>query len=79
MSLLLGRILTSHESPIIRKLSLYRLFKSQAGIRIIHPNKNSTHDDDDDETMSARVCGDGGAPLQVMTVDFLFDIVIPSF
>ena len=32
LSLLLGRILTSDESPALRKMGLYRLFKGEAGI-----------------------------------------------
>ena len=38
MKLLLGRILISQDSPILRKLGLFRLLKGQAGIRIEEPD-----------------------------------------
>jgi hypothetical protein len=88
---LLARVITSNEAPSLRKLCLYRLFQGQAGILLSEP---STHSDDSKSGSLAKltakksrtsnrpskaVSGTTGAPIDVVTPDFVLNIVIPAF
>ena len=78
MQLLLGRAVAPPQqkaarddsSSILRKLGVYRLLKGQAGIRVGH---------EPEVLVGKKSQARRGAPLQMLTVDFLFSIVIPSY
>jgi hypothetical protein len=90
MQLMLGRILVSHESPVLRKLSLFRLFKGQAGIRCSEIADFTLNDmtATERELTSATAKSKSqrkakskprGASLHVIPVDFLFTVILYSF
>ena len=85
MQLLLGRVLVSQDSPVIRKLSLFRLFKGQAGITYIGDNDNSIKGLSDiasstkNKSQRKTKAKPRGASLHVIDVDFLFTVVLFSF
>ena len=74
LKLLLSTILTSDGTPVLRKLSLYRLFKGEAGIQV---STSPYIDNGMRSQKSASVSK--GAPLSMITPDFLFDSIIPSY
>lgn len=100
MKLLLGRMLVSQNSPVLRKLCLYRLLQGQAGISIAsdltpaNNDENTINSTSENSTMPIRKskfrskhskevaivmpqrCG---VSLDVVTVEFLFTVIIPSF
>ena len=82
--LLLSRVLTSYDEPIIRKLALYRFLNGQAGIAIVDPSAAATTNDDDSKATKASKKGaaakkNRGAPLSVLTPDFVCEIVVVAF
>jgi len=93
--LLLSRVLTSYEEPIIRKLALYRLLNGQAGI-LLHANSSSNNDvntaidgSDNESSRTKKIkpnkkgktaaAAMKGAPLSILTPDFLCEIVVTAF
>ena len=94
MKLLLGRIWISQDSPILRKLSLFRLLKGQAGIQVDFdvttgdgdetecvPKKQSSKHKKSNTSKSykSQSMYRRGIPLTVITVDFLFTVILSSF
>ena len=84
MSVLLARIITSHDTPVLRKLSLYRLFKGQAGILINEADQEAqelTSAAKKKKTRSAKskTLNKRGAPLSTVSTDFVLQVVLPAF
>ena len=86
--LLLARVLTSYDEPIIRKLALYRFLNGQAGIALVDPSAgtNDAAPTNDGASKKAKAgkkgtaaTGQGGAPLSVLTPDFVCEIVVVAF
>ena len=83
MSVLLARIMSSYEAPILRKLGLFRLFKGQAGIIV-----DSVSTDDASAASSrkkktrntqSKPTTQRGASLRIVSADFVLGVVVPSF
>jgi hypothetical protein len=90
MSVLLARIISSYETPILRKLGLYRLFKGQAGIVVdaAVPDGDDTSNENDASASSkkkktrntqAKPKSQRGLPLQKVSTDFVLGVILPSF
>ena len=86
MSLLLSRIWTAPDAPVVRKWSSYRLFKGQAGILLSDTTKESTSVEEDNGGSKKKKKAKKktspqarGAPLSILTPDFVFDVIIPSY
>jgi hypothetical protein len=90
MQVMLGRVLVSHESPVLRKLSLFRLFKGQAGIRcdvnadfVINDLTTNASEltiaSTKNKSRRKAKSKPRGASLLVVSVDFLFTVVLFSF
>jgi hypothetical protein len=86
---LLARAITSNEAPSLRKLCLYRLFQGQAGILLLKPLSDvaisgslaslTAKKSRTGNRPSKVVSGMTGAPMDVVTPDFVLNIVIPAF
>jgi hypothetical protein len=82
MSLLLARVLSA-DTPVIRKLGMYRLLKGHVGIQIIG--------DEDAATLSTTTKKQGkknnrvdqpqrmAATMDIITPDFVLDVILPSW
>jgi hypothetical protein len=87
MKLLLGRVLIFQDSPVLRKLCLFRLLKGQAGIRI-NADEEKSHQFVSTKSSKRKAKESSntkpehhfmGAPLTVISVDFLYAVIICSF
>jgi hypothetical protein len=87
LKVMLTRVLTSRDAPTIRKLSLFRLFTGQAGI-CLEPQATGTSTRANGQAEKSKKSksrplktssAGRGAPLAVVTPDFVFEAVILSF
>jgi len=90
IKVLLARAVTASDAPGLRKLCLYRLFSGQAGI-IVKDGSNKGEKVVFDASVASRKktktqnpplrasLGLRGAPLSIVSTDFMLEAVFPSF